>query len=232
MDFRAGRGAGQMSTHSWRRSIFVIMVLHASCADPSSRRSHPISIPIPVISSLCLILRLSFRPSVCTSVCLSSATKHTNSKDRKIPVHSQSWWCTSSSSKSSSSSLSELSKCSHFQTVSQIFSLPLQIGSFSKEGCVVFKSFANLSLVSPPLTAPLFIHLCTVQSEAPHRYLNTHPSSLPTQPHRYLNLDSKSLLHGDDDHHLFFNCNPHFLSFKLTVPKKQQSLIGGNGSRY
>ena len=26
-------------------------------------------------------------------------------------------------------------------------------------------------------------------------------------------------------------CNPHFLSFRLAVPKKQQSLIGGNGSR-
>ena len=70
MDFRAGRGAGQKSTYSWRRSIFVMMMLHASCGDPSSLRSHPISIPIPVISSLCLILCLSFRPSVCTSVCL------------------------------------------------------------------------------------------------------------------------------------------------------------------
>ena len=26
-------------------------------------------------------------------------------------------------------------------------------------------------------------------------------------------------------------CNPHFLSFKLTVPKGQQSLIVGDGSR-
>ena len=68
MDFRARRGAGQKSTHSWRRSIFVMMMLHASCGDAFSLRSHPISIPIPVISSLCLILRLSFRPSVCTSV--------------------------------------------------------------------------------------------------------------------------------------------------------------------
>ena len=28
-----------------------------------------------------------------------------------------------------------------------------------------------------------------------------------------------------------FICNPHFFSFKLTVPKGQQSLIGGDGSR-
>ena len=39
MDFRAGRGAGQKSTHSWRRSIFVMMMLHASCGDPSSQKT-------------------------------------------------------------------------------------------------------------------------------------------------------------------------------------------------
>lgn len=98
-----------------------------------------------------------------------------------------------------------------------------------KRGLRCFQKFCQF-ISRFPITYNPTLHT-PVQSEAPHRYLNTHPSSLPTQPHRYLNLDSKSLLHGDDDHHLFFNCNPHFLSFKLTVPKKQQSLIGGNGSR-
>ena len=77
MDFRARRGAGQKSTHSWRSSIFVMIMLHASCGDPSSLRSHPISIPIPVISSLCLILRPSLRPfiSVRSSVFIYKAYK-------------------------------------------------------------------------------------------------------------------------------------------------------------
>ena len=49
-----------------------------------------------------------------------------------------------------------------FPTVSQIFSVPL--GSYQKRAASdVFKSFANLSLVSPSPTTPLFIHLCSLR---------------------------------------------------------------------
>ena len=122
-------------------------------------------------------------------------------------------------------------KCPSFNIPNCLANIFCPTWLLSKEGRVwCFQKFCQF-ISRFPITYNPTLHT-PVQSEAPHRYLNTHPSSLPTQPHRYLNLDSKSLLHGDDDHHLFFNCNPHFLSFKLTVPKKQQSLIGGNGSRY
>ena len=150
-----------------------MMMLHASCGDPSSRRSHPISIPIPVISSLCLILRPSLRPFICPSVppsvrpfvCLHLQSIQIQKTGKFMFTLSH-----DDGVQSSSSSLSELSKCSHSPTVSQIFSLPFQIGPFSKEGRVCFQKFCQFISCFPITDSPT-LHT-PVQSEAPHRYLN------------------------------------------------------------
>ena len=161
------------------------MILHASCGDPSSRRSHPISIPIPVISSLCLILRPSLRPFICTSVppsvrlfvCLQLQSIQIQKTgkflftlshdDAPHPHHNHLHHLFQNCPSVHIPQLSRKYFLSHFK------SAPFQKRAASD----VFKSFANLSLVSFNTDSPT-LHT-PVQSEAPPPLL---PPPLPSNP--------------------------------------------------
>ena len=185
MDFRAGRGrVKSLLIHGGGAYLLSWCYMHLVLI-------HPPGGPIPSQSQSQLYHHCAWNsvcPSVCTSV-LPSVRPFVCLQLQSIQIQKTGKFLFTLSHDDAPhphhNHLHHLfQKCPSFNIPNCLANIFCPTWLLSKEGRVwCFQKFCQF-ISRFPITYNPTLHT-PVQSEAPHRYLNTHPSSLPTQPHRY-----------------------------------------------